>query len=709
MDAIPRFLTDLDRWVLWREVKRAGRVTKLPYGVTGAQVSDVTERHNWGSYTFCRDAMARSHGAWDGSGIVLGEIGAGEALVGLDLDSCIHDGAVAEWAEPYLAALPTYAEVSPSGSGLKCFFRVQATELPAIRALFSIAQDMNGRKKTMTNGNGHAHPPAAEIYLSHRYFTVTGAQWPGAPDEIVLLAASQLTPVAALFGPREHTNVRADEIRDATVPDPADLRAKLAAAMHLRPVLAHRWMGITTGLTDASRSGFDMSLGATLKAAGFTFGEMRAALTANPHGAGAEHADDDRYFERIWSRSVVPVPMAPEEPPAWLDNAPVSEPGWWHTIEHNLVDYQSPAETAETPRGDAETSPPHDPNGSVINPPLHWTAPAPLREWLIDQWIPIGYVTGLYGDGGVGKSLLAQQLLTSTALGLPWLGLDVRPGRAFGVMCEDDASELHRRQQGINQSYGVEMANLENLRIAARLGFDNLLMTFDQENRGKLTELYAELCRWLDSFRPRVVVLDTLADIFGGNEINRSQARQFVQGVGGQIARKYECAVVIPAHPSAAGLSSGQGTSGSTAWNNTFRSRLYITRPGDDSDTRLVSRMKSNYAPKGGEITVRWDSGAFTSATPVRDAPEIPWPVIDLIFEEVTRAWNAKEPWSSEPRARPHGRYLPAWIAQTFEVNEKFAARLLQAWLMGRYLRLELIDHHSKLRGLRVLRFIHHG
>ncbi len=49
----------------------------------------------------------------------------------------------------------------------------------------------------------------------------------------------------------------------------------------------------------------------------------------------------------------------------------------------------------------------------------------PERRWLVPDWIPQGQVTLLGGDGGVGKSLLAQQLMTSLALG----GGAVRPHR----------------------------------------------------------------------------------------------------------------------------------------------------------------------------------------------------------------------------------------------------------------------------------------
>jgi hypothetical protein len=52
----------------------------------------------------------------------------------------------------------------------------------------------------------------------------------------------------------------------------------------------------------------------------------------------------------------------------------------------------------------------------------------PGRQWIVPDWLPCGVVTGLYGDGGLGKSLLAQQLQTAMALGAA--GLLFRSQRA---------------------------------------------------------------------------------------------------------------------------------------------------------------------------------------------------------------------------------------------------------------------------------------
>jgi putative DNA primase/helicase len=49
----------------------------------------------------------------------------------------------------------------------------------------------------------------------------------------------------------------------------------------------------------------DMSMTALLRRAGFTYADTKALLLGWRHGAGAEHADDDRYFRRMWERGVM--------------------------------------------------------------------------------------------------------------------------------------------------------------------------------------------------------------------------------------------------------------------------------------------------------------------------------------------------------------------------------------------------------------------
>jgi RecA-family ATPase len=251
--------------------------------------------------------------------------------------------------------------------------------------------------------------------------------------------------------------------------------------------------------------------------------------------------------------------------------------------------------------------------------PRSWQGkPLPERLWIAAQWIPCGVATGLYGPPGYGKTLLLQQLMTASALaGKAWLGLPTRTVRSIGFFCEDDEDELHRRQAAINQAYECDFGDLGAMRIISRLGFENILMTFE-DGVGRPTALYHQIIDEAKAFGAELVLIDTVADTFGGNQNDQSHARQFVQfGLAG-IARVLGpgASVIASAHPSQTGKTSGSGESGSVQWEAAFRSRFYLDTPkanGSDPDEgdRILTRKKANYASRNETIDLEWHNGVF--------------------------------------------------------------------------------------------------
>src|SRR5262245_8791927 len=118
----------------------------------------------------------------------------------------------------------------------------------------------------------------------------------------------------------------------------------------------------------------------------------------------------------------------------------------------------------------------------------------------------------------------------------------------------------------------------------------------------------------------RWIALDTAADIFVVNERDRSQVRQCISLLRG-VALEIDTAVILLAHPSLSGISSGTGLSGSTAWNNSVRSRLYLKtekkKNKDDEEeeqedgvgVRILEFMKSNYSALAAPVRLKWENG----------------------------------------------------------------------------------------------------
>ena len=248
--------------------------------------------------------------------------------------------------------------------------------------------------------------------------------------------------------------------------------------------------------------------------------------------------------------------------------------------------------------------------------------PVPDRDWLVPSALVRRSITLFGGDGGVGKSLMMMQLQVAAALGTDWLGLRVtKPMTSYGFYCEDDADELHRRFANICQYYGCQFSDIaDRVRYSSRVGEeDNELVTF----RGKQEWAKAQRTATLDQIEEEVrnhnteiIILDTVSDIFAGNENIRYQVKSFVT-ILRKLAMINNGGVILNAHPSKTAMVDGSGFSGSTAWNGSVRNRLYLSTPkreeGDDgpTDERILRVMKSNYAPFGEKIECHYENGVF--------------------------------------------------------------------------------------------------
>ena len=256
------------------------------------------------------------------------------------------------------------------------------------------------------------------------------------------------------------------------------------------------------------------------------------------------------------------------------------------------------------------------PNYEDLRPfsPADWNGSrAPGYDWLVEGCFLRGTVAILAGDGGLGKSLLCQQLQTACALGRSWLGLECRRARSLAVYCEDDREELQRRQERINAHYGCEMDELDDVMMMDRAGRDSVLMRFGKwGDEGHVTPIYESIRQRALEQGAQIVILDTVADVFSGNEIDRNQPRTFVRLLR-RLALELQGLVLLTQHPSVAGMAEGSGRSGSTGWRNSVRSMVYLTRDKTDAQERrrILKTMKQNAVPGGGKLVLDWKGGVL--------------------------------------------------------------------------------------------------
>ena len=150
-EKIPAELRSLPHWVCWRFEERKGKQTKVPISpATGAE-ADVKNKTLWVPFDQAI-AYQRRQNNINGIGWVFSD---DDPFTGIDVDKCISNGQYSELARSVLNRFPgSYAEVSPSGTGLKLWLR---GKLP-------VPPEKSGRKIPKLG---------IETYCRKRYFTVT--------------------------------------------------------------------------------------------------------------------------------------------------------------------------------------------------------------------------------------------------------------------------------------------------------------------------------------------------------------------------------------------------------------------------------------------------------------------------------------------------------------------------------------------------------
>ncbi len=298
--------------------------------------------------------------------------------------------------------------------------------------------------------------------------------------------------------------------------------------------------------------------------------------------------------------------------------------------------------------------------------------PLPEREWLLDQWFPYKTTGLFFGAGGVGKSLLIHQLANCVSMGADFFNIETKKMPVLCVMCEDDALELKRRQLDINEWMGVSEfdSGPKDLTLWPRVGSDNIIVTFPSQGEAKAGEFFKMLCDKIKQVKGDsediLVILDTAADMFGGNENVRREVNTFCKTYLGSLTKEFNATVILLAHPSLSGLASGSGLSGSTAWENSVRSRAYLERVKDSDELRVLSRKKSNYSDIGGnsDITLIWDNGVLVIPSTPNQMDRIQATKLKQdILSEVEAEWCNKTPYKSN---RSTGRTINQALPKAF-------------------------------------------
>lgn len=258
-------------------------------------------------------------------------------------------------------------------------------------------------------------------------------------------------------------------------------------------------------------------------------------------------------------------------------------------------------------------------------------APIEPRRWIVRDWIPQGEPGIMSGDGGTGKTKLALQLAAAIAAGLQdWIGGIVdAEGPVIVFSAEEKLKEMHRRTKDVLDHRGLTFGDLQGGLHFICDQDDVVLGAIDRHAIVQPTKTLLRLERTIKDIRPAFVMIENAADVYGGNENDRSNVTRFVRKLLGSLTAPCDSTVMLIQHPSVSGLSDGTGRSGSTGWNNSGRWRTNFTKLKDEDDDALLRQfevIKNNYGPDGQKVRLRWDRGVFVpegqGSIPARAAAE---------------------------------------------------------------------------------------
>jgi RecA-family ATPase len=160
------------------------------------------------------------------------------------------------------------------------------------------------------------------------------------------------------------------------------------------------------------------------------------------------------------------------------------------------------------------------------------------------------------------------------------------------------------------------------LHLISWAGDEAVLAVACRSGKIEPTPLYRGLLEMAGDIKPKMIGIASSANVFAGNENDRSQVQQFV-GLLTRLAMVANGSVNLISHPSLTGIANESGLSGTTQWHNSVRARTYVRKVKPkaddddqpdvqpDNDLRELMFMKNNYGREDESILLHWQDGMF--------------------------------------------------------------------------------------------------
>lgn len=259
--------------------------------------------------------------------------------------------------------------------------------------------------------------------------------------------------------------------------------------------------------------------------------------------------------------------------------------------------------------------------------------------WLWANRIPVGKLTMIAGDPGLGKSTLTMDIAARVSSGQPWPetpGEINEPGGVILLSAEDDLGDTIKprlQAAGANMS---RIVSLEAIQVKCDDEIQNKMFSLSTNlNQLKKTMLAVENCK--------LIIIDPITAYCGATDSHKNAEVRGLLAPLSELASEMGVAVLAVSHLN----KSNNGPAiyrmmGSLAFVASARAAYGVVADKGDPKRRLFLPIKSNLAPAIGGLAFSIEGVELRNAAHEYVAPSVVWEpgTIEVSIEELMGGSN---------------------------------------------------------------------
>lgn len=234
-------------------------------------------------------------------------------------------------------------------------------------------------------------------------------------------------------------------------------------------------------------------------------------------------------------------------------------------------------------------------------------------KWLWYPYIPLGKITIMQGNSGIGKTMLALNIAAALSNGDPLPG-DTQPREPINIIYNTAEDGLGDTIKPRLRSAGADLTRINTINERV-----NTVTMTDERLERSVCELSAKL-----------LILDPIQAYLGAKiDMNKANEVRPIFAQLGRVAEDNECAIVLIGHQGKNQMYSElQSLLGSTDQVAAARSVLTVTKHSNNKALSIINHTKSSLSAKGKSLTFSIDEngkivwGDFVDITSNDDSEE---------------------------------------------------------------------------------------